>query len=206
MNNFPLRLVLLLCASLMAGAARGDCGTERWTVKTGTDATVQKIHEDPTPATINQLSLISAPINPMIRPTSRYAPTEFTVYEVTAKIVLVKQEADSDYHIVLKDEKGRTMIVEAPSPDCATGSRFFDQIVAVRRALDDKLGGPVTGPRPNLNLLVTVTGVGFFDRLHRQTGVATNGIELHPILDVIFHAEKTIKQLRERVSNTVVPD
>ena len=69
MNNFPLRLVLLLCASLLAGAARADCGTERWAVKTGTDATVQKIHEDPTPATINQLSLISAPINPMIRPT-----------------------------------------------------------------------------------------------------------------------------------------
>ena len=28
----------------------------------------------------------------------------------------------------------------------------------------------------------TVSGVGFFDRPHRQTGVAPNGIELHPVL------------------------
>jgi len=35
---------------------------------------------------------------------------------------------------------------------------------------------------------VTVTGVGFFDRVHGQTGVALkNGIELHPILAIEFH-------------------
>jgi hypothetical protein len=34
---------------------------------------------------------------------------------------------------------------------------------------------------------VTVTGVGFFDRVHGQTGVALkNGIELHPILAIEF--------------------
>jgi hypothetical protein len=31
---------------------------------------------------------------------------------------------------------------------------------------------------------VRITGVGFFDRLHGQMGVAPNGIELHPVLDV----------------------
>jgi len=31
------------------------------------------------------------------------------------------------------------------------------------------------------------TGVGFFDRVHDQTGVAMkNGIELHPVLDIVF--------------------
>jgi hypothetical protein len=30
----------------------------------------------------------------------------------------------------------------------------------------------------------TVTGVGFFDIIHGQTGVAPNGIELHPVLRV----------------------
>jgi hypothetical protein len=29
-----------------------------------------------------------------------------------------------------------------------------------------------------------VTGVAFFDFLHGQTGVAPNGIELHPVLSV----------------------
>jgi len=33
-----------------------------------------------------------------------------------------------------------------------------------------------------------VTGVGFFDFLHGQTGVAPNGIELHPLLDISFGA------------------
>jgi hypothetical protein len=27
-----------------------------------------------------------------------------------------------------------------------------------------------------------VTGVGFFDAMHGQAGVAPNGIELHPVL------------------------
>lgn len=33
---------------------------------------------------------------------------------------------------------------------------------------------------------VRLTGVGFFDRVHGQTGVAPNGIELHPLLDIKF--------------------
>jgi hypothetical protein len=29
---------------------------------------------------------------------------------------------------------------------------------------------------------VTIKGVGFWDEIHGQTGVAPNGIELHPVL------------------------
>lgn len=32
----------------------------------------------------------------------------------------------------------------------------------------------------------TVTGVAFFDFLHGQTGVADNGIELHPVTSIQF--------------------
>ena len=32
----------------------------------------------------------------------------------------------------------------------------------------------------------TLIGVGFFDRLHGQMGVAPNGIELHPVLNIVF--------------------
>lgn len=31
-----------------------------------------------------------------------------------------------------------------------------------------------------------IIGVGFFDRLHGQMGVAPNGIELHPVLNIVF--------------------
>jgi hypothetical protein len=34
---------------------------------------------------------------------------------------------------------------------------------------------------------VTITGVGFFDKVHGQAGVSTfNGIEIHPVLDIQF--------------------
>jgi hypothetical protein len=33
---------------------------------------------------------------------------------------------------------------------------------------------------------VKVTGVGFFDRVHGQNGVAPNGVELHPLLNIEF--------------------
>ena len=38
------------------------------------------------------------------------------------------------------------------------------------------------GSFTNLSGTATLTGVGFFDELHGQTGVAPNGIELHPVL------------------------
>src|SRR5207237_586375 len=37
------------------------------------------------------------------------------------------------------------------------------------------------------NIPVQITGVGMFDFLHGQTGVAPNGIEIHPVLDIIFN-------------------
>jgi hypothetical protein len=35
---------------------------------------------------------------------------------------------------------------------------------------------------------VTLFGVGFFDVIHGQRGVAPNGIELHPVLGICFGA------------------
>jgi hypothetical protein len=37
-----------------------------------------------------------------------------------------------------------------------------------------------------VNRLLSVRGVVFFDVLHGQLGVAPNGIELHPVLDLCF--------------------
>jgi Bacterial pre-peptidase C-terminal domain len=38
---------------------------------------------------------------------------------------------------------------------------------------------------------VRIRGVGMFDFLHGQTGVAPNGIELHPVLDIVFNPSST---------------
>ncbi len=193
-----MKRLLLLLGLLILPALVLACGKERWPVKTGTDKDAAKVNESPTPATINQLRQISAPINPNIRPDTRYSATELTTYELTGWLTVIKAEADQDYHVVLTDDNGRTMIVESAHPDCAKGSRFEAQIGDVRKVLDATFGGPIHG-KIKTRKLITVTGVGFFDRLHGQEGVAPNGIELHPILHVLAHEHKSIGALKKAV-------
>ena len=51
-----------------------------------------------------------------------------------------------------------------------------------RAALAASCGG-LAGAKPvTLSGTVTLTGVGYFDPIHGQSGVAPNGIELHPVL------------------------
>ncbi len=132
------------------------------------------------PSSVAALTAIAAPN----APTTRVAPTETTVFSVHATLIEVKMEAgDSDYHLVLSDGP-QTMIVEVPSPDCITSSPFKTAIADVRAVLFTRFH-----PRSSFVATrtdVTVTGVGFFDRIHGQTGVARNGIELHPVLSITF--------------------
>jgi hypothetical protein len=51
-----------------------------------------------------------------------------------------------------------------------------------RSALVRSCGAPNRSHFTDLTGQATITGVGFFDVLHGQTGVAPNGIELHPLL------------------------
>jgi hypothetical protein len=53
---------------------------------------------------------------------------------------------------------------------------------AARAALVAACGSPNTSSFKNLTGTATLTGVGFFDIIHGQTGFAPNGIELHPVL------------------------
>jgi hypothetical protein len=85
------------------------------------------------------------------------------------------------------------MIVELPDPHCrlACNSRFRGHFEAARATVIAQLGGAAGPPSGHFQRLtpprlVVVTGVGFFDFLHGQTGVAPNGIELHPVLGIVF--------------------
>ena len=160
------------------------CGKERWPVKTGTDGDASQISMHHQSATIAQLRKIKAPANPDSRRDTRFTPTEFRTFQISGKLVVIKKEADQDYHLVIQDGRQK-MIIESVDPKCAAGSIFLTQIRDVRQAIDGKLG-PIAGKkRPNV--MVTVTGVAFFDPIHGQEGVAPNGIELHPILAIGFH-------------------
>jgi len=77
------------------------------------------------------------------------------------------------------------MIAEIPSPDCSgvCASAHAADIQAVRAAFISEIGAPTDRMTP-IGKIMQVTGVGFFDMLHHQTGVAPNGIELHPVLNI----------------------
>ena len=165
-------------------ASTGSCGVERWSVKTGTDADRASITlQSTTPTTIVALGALPAPSS--LPANNRVAPTEDTVYQIHATLTQYKMEADSDYHLVLSDGSGHTMIAEIPDPACVGAtSPLTSSIQKARGEFDAKY--TVTTSFKTANTAVTVTGVGFFDFLHGQTGVAPNGIELHSVLDFQF--------------------
>ena len=163
----------------------GACGVERWAVKTLSDADRERVRlHDTVTTTVEELVAIARPR--ILSPRSRAAPVELTVYRVEGRLLWLFTENDQDYHLVLSSLRDSTitMIAEVPDPGCAgaCASGFADVYARVRQKLLDYLNSPRSSARP----LVQITGVGFFDFIHGQRGVAPNGIELHPVLDVEF--------------------
>jgi hypothetical protein len=112
-------------------------------------------------------------------------PTEKTVFVIDATLVKFKKEADLDYHLVIADANGNTMIAEIPDPSCVgASSPFMDGVRNARGEFDAQYTAQSGMTRANVP--VRIKGVGFFDIQHRQTGVAPNAIELHPVLDISF--------------------
>jgi hypothetical protein len=117
---------------------------------------------------------------------SRGLGVESTCFEVRASLVEAKMEEDSDIHLVIKGPTGSgTMIVEFPlAPTCTSGATTGAKarMRTARNAFVAACGTPGASSFTNLRGTATIRGVGFFDFLHGQTGVAPNGIELHPVL------------------------
>jgi hypothetical protein len=158
----------------------GSCGTERWNIKTGTDSMASGLSLVPKPTTIAELIALTAAGGGNARET----PTETTLWELKdVTLAEIKLETDSDYHNVLSDGT-HTMIVEFVYPDCAQSSAWSCFISRARADIDARL--TPTGSFQYPALTVTVRGFGFFDPIHGQTGVAPNGIELHPVLQMCF--------------------
>jgi hypothetical protein len=186
MRKFAGPLVLFI-AALFSNPAPilAQCGVERWSVKTGTDADVGLINlSSSTAQTIATMRSWPAP-NP-IPANNRVSPYETTQWVLNATLTQYKLESDSDYHLVLQDASGNTMIAEIPSPSCVgAGSPFGPGITNARNEFDARYNA--TSSFQTANIPVQIKGVGMFDFLHGQTGVAPNGIEIHAVLDIIFN-------------------
>lgn len=178
-------------APITLTVASPTCGVERWSVKTGGDPDAQFVNiNNLIPGKIADLGALNAPATPPDN--ARFGQAEFTEYVVNATMTFFKKEGDVDYHIVLQDDSlpAHTLIAEIPSPACVSPASPFATAIATARA---KFDSRFTATEFFSQVLVPVQvkGIGFFDFIHGQTGVAPNGIELHPLLEINFTANTT---------------
>jgi hypothetical protein len=161
-----------------------------WPLKTLIDPNSGQVQLDPVLSTsIAAVNALPPPSDPTTRQGDNF---ELHAYRVTDYLVGYKLEADNDWHIVLSDDgsesSGHTMIVEIPNPACAEPplepvvSRVLAQITQARAAFETAFPPANACFSCNLKTQVTAIGVGFFDKLHGQHGVALNGAELHPVI------------------------
>lgn len=159
-------------------AAASACGVERWAIKTGGDPGASGVSDFPQVTSVDILTAIPAPAD--VSSATRIDPVENGTYALDATLSEYRLTEDSDYHLVLKSPNNASMIVEIPHPDCvAASSPYLEDIKAARTAFDQAFAA--TTSFKSTSTAVRVSGVGFWDDIHGQRGVARNGIELHPV-------------------------
>jgi Bacterial Ig domain len=180
-------LVAVFFFFLPARSLFATCGTERWPVKTGTDNDAGSVDlSSATPTTIANLTSLAKPST--LPQSRRIPPAELTQWTIDATLVEFALEGDQDYHLVISDNAGHTMIVEIPDPNCVgTGSPFASGIANARSEFDSQF--TVSTSFQPAGIPVRVKGVAMFDIKHpgHLHGVAPNQIELHPVLDIVFN-------------------
>src|SRR2546421_7537964 len=187
---FYLSFICVVLLMLLPARTLAQCGVERWPVKTGTDPDAGLVSlSSVNPTTIASLTAITPPAS--LPDNNRVKPTETTIWVINATLVKYVRAYDSDYHMVLTDSIGRTMIAEIPSPGCVGPGSPFAAGIAHARAQFDAMFTATTNFQ-TANVPVQITGVGFFDYLEGQEGVAPNGIELHPVIDIQFNPNFSI--------------
>jgi hypothetical protein len=180
-------------------------GSTRWLIKTGQDPDAPLVGPaaNSIKTTVEELANLPRPADMPLTESSvvynekRAKPVETSIYSVEAKLILIKHENSGDYHLVLQGTSGQTMIAVAPNPADAfigANNRWKKEITDVRQQLDANFS-PSSGTSTTLPLgtsikprlrFVRIAGVGFFNLVHGQTGVASNGLELHPLLSIDF--------------------
>jgi len=143
------------------------------------------------PTTVDDLINLDFPATvggTLPRQVNAFGKVEVTTFRVTAHLDGWKiSPDDKDIHLVILDPKSReSMIVEFPIAACvpAGASAKNKKRMADARAaiMADCKSVKLSSTFRRLRGTASITGIGFFDKIHNQTGVADNGIELHPVV------------------------
>lgn len=172
----------LVFAVICARSAVAACAVDRGPVKTATDAQAPDIRLAPILTTIDVLHTIPAP-RPLPQD-GRVAPSETSIYSVTATLIAYARTAENEIHLVLADEARRTIIAKIPAPECTAGSRLASDIARARTEFERRYAA--SDAFVEVRQPVEVQGVGFFDFFQGQRGLAPNAISLHPVTSLDF--------------------
>ena len=183
MKWFIINIFLcLLNISLIAQ----DCGVERWSIKTLSDPDTVKItFSKIVESTIHKQVSLERP--KIIR--NKRHESESIVYKINCSIVGFKRESgDQDIHVILEDdETEETMVAEIPSHKCSSIQKtsrktlFFD----LGKWFVKNIGYPSNKfVYLKKHIPLKITGRGFFDYVHGQIGMSSNGREIHPVLSI----------------------
>ena len=169
-------VVSLLAATLAVGSAEpvaaASCGVWRWPVKSLLDKARTNVHFPPIAATVKRFRTKTRPGMTFGTNTPRSTFTEFHTWKLKARPRQAIVEDDSDIHLVISVPSAphKTMIVEFPNPACVRSAFKRRQMKAARASFVNKCGAPSSSSWHYLKGLVTITGVGFWDEIHGQTG------------------------------------
>jgi hypothetical protein len=176
----PLVLgAVLVAATASATPARRSavgCSTNYLGLKTLSDPQRKLVNLHPKDTTVSAITQL---VPPQPTPTTR-TPFERRVWRVTASITLFRRESDSDIHLILFGESAY-MVAEMPAATCLPKkTRDRKAIINARKRFVAACGQPTDSWKP-LGAVVRISGVGFWDRSHKQIGNAPNHAKLHPV-------------------------
>lgn len=180
--KYSLKLVVLISLVLTNDLVYGQCGSERWEVKTLSDPEAGDIKFTPVKSTVSkQLAFFK----PDYHENNLRDKTEKKVYKIDCILLEYVQEADGDWHLVVKDLVTKEkMVVEIPDLECIDQANpHFSKIDVSRKRLVAKVG-PVKkkARKPPVGTKIQIIGVGFFDKKNHPQGF--KGRELHPVLEL----------------------
>lgn len=166
-------------------ASGQECGVERWSIKTLSDTDTAFIHfNNVVRSSVHDQVNMEAPFG---RLNDRLA-SETVVYEIECFVIGYKKEPDRDIHVIVEDiNTDETMVIEIMSPDCPEVKNTSRHKLAIE--LYQWFTENIGVPRTSFTFLkdhkrINLTGVGFWDYLHGQKGMANNGREIHPVLSM----------------------
>jgi hypothetical protein len=184
MRHLNRLLATVALAIVFTRAAHAMCPVSRAKVKSVTDANAAEVNTIAFPGVI--ASLRSLPSTRPLPQDGRIAPTETTIYSVTATLVAYRITTEEEIELVLSDEARRTIVAVMPSSDCGggLGSRFYSEMAGARFEFERRFSP--SSDYQEIAQAVEVQGVGFFNFIQGQRGLAPNGLSLYPVTSIDF--------------------